>query len=366
MSGISDTRSLTSIAPRPIIAGTKPNGTIAPSNPQTADKVEIRSKSGAGKVSVPAQKPKDSVDLALGLMVELFGVGMHDQNGVGGNLRKQIAASPDGINFYDIGFRRALAKDLHGAEADSWSDGKIRDKITDEALDYFFGNQDGKTDKKDKLTLAQLIKRLEFLVPRFKAQVNAGGESAYMYLSSHKILIVKYDPKYFNGINFTALARSKDWLFNKCLEAVGETYRDAYLKGNISRGEFDKAKEAYEKAKSGNWDPEMPAVFKELLFSAYWGRFRAEIGARKLDLPEKELKKDPKLLSDLMTGAFQNFIEGHSDKNNPAAITHDLPDKLDEKGIRAAKVTRDTQIKSAQYAAKKPGQVSAPQIDTTL
>ena len=61
---------------------------------------------------------------------------MHDQNGVGGNLRKQIAASSDGINFYDAGFRRALAKDLHGAEADSWSDGKIRDKITDEALDF--------------------------------------------------------------------------------------------------------------------------------------------------------------------------------------------------------------------------------------
>ncbi len=322
-----------------------------------------------GKIPVAGKKEPDGVDRLLGLMSDLFGTTLYDKGGVGGWIREQRAKNPDGkIDFRDIGFRRALARDLYGEMATKWSDSEVKDHITDEAVDYFFGNQDGKIDSNDQMTTAQLIKRLEFTLPRFKAQIAAGGENAFTYLgsylSSHEIIIVDYTraAEYFKGVDFSALGRANDRIFNKCLDGVMETYKFLSVKGMISEDEFKAAAEAYGKFKKGEGDEKtLPPRFKELLFASYWGLFKAECGARGVKLPKDALQdkiKGPKLVMDLMQGAFQNFIEGHSDVN-PENITHDLPDSLDETGIQKAKTARDNQV-GARNAAKKTDEVPAP------
>ncbi|HTY12549.1 MAG TPA: hypothetical protein VMD02_00010 [Candidatus Omnitrophota bacterium] len=351
------------LAPKPYAP---PKGNIGPGySPDTvslspeAKKQIAPGANSVDAIPVPGSKTPDGVGRALGLLSDLFDSTFYDKGGLGEWIREQRTSNPDGkLDFNDIKFRRALARELYGSEVDNWSDSKVKDKITDEAIDYFFGNQDGKLDANDSGTVADLIKRLEFVVPRFKAQAAGGGEKAFAYLSSHEIIIIKSAniPTYMKGIDFAALGKANDRMFNRSLEVTLETYKYLRLRNMITEEEFQAGVEAYAKAKSGNWDDAtLPPRFKELMFTSYWGLFKVECGARGLKLPKDELEKDPQLMTALMQGAFQNFVEGHSDKQTPSNITHDLPDSLDRDSIMKAKAERDKQVEGRNAAS--PDQV---------
>ena len=343
------------VAPRPK-AAPKPGAT--PSMPGDSVKLngQIAPNAAAetGKIPGPGGKPADGVSRARDLMTQLFGFEIHDKNGVAGWLREQIAKNPDGnIDFHDPGFKRALAMEIYGSD-----DKKYADKITDEAVDYFFGNQDGKFDAGDGLILKDLIARLEFMVPVFTAQVGAGGDHAASYLGSNNIMIVNYREKMgcLNGVDFAGLSKANDPFFINCFKAALKAYLQ---KPDLSAKDKKEALEAWQKIENGEWDGKMPGGLKELLFAAYWGKFRVECGARNIKLPGKEM------LDDILAGAFLNYIEGHSDKKDPTVITHDMPKGFDEDSVASAKKIRQEQVGAAREAAKKDQVPVEKRVDTT-
>lgn len=351
----------------------KGNGTIAPVGIDTQDKATIsnggqiapvgsseasktaKSSERNGKVSVPSGKNDDAISRAIEDLQRLFGTLIFDgdpETNLGGWLREQVRNNPGGeIHFYDPKFRKLLANAL----------GVTPSMISKVAIDYFFGDQKGSLDNNDHMNLAQLIGQLEFLVPLFQTQKESGASSARTYIEADKILIMSYD-QYRNsplqkGIDFRALAKKEDTMYLTFVKAaLSEHLQQMRTAGKSERAIQEEEAEYFKRVKAGD----VPEDLNPLLFAAYWSNFVDAIKIRhNIDLPVSALAGDPKMLDHLLNGMFKDFVEGHSDKGNPNAITHDLPTSLDSASIEKAFNARaGREVQTNQSA----GRVALPSV----
>ncbi|KAF0134332.1 MAG: hypothetical protein FD145_712 [Candidatus Saganbacteria bacterium] len=295
-------------------------GQIAPSFTRTPAKVQK-----ANPVAVPGKPVPPAVERLKIILGKLFGVRFYDKNSFGEWLEKNI--NPDGTINIDSKFKEALAKAL----------GVPANMITDTAMDYFFGNQDGLLNAKDKVSISKLISQLEFLVPIHTAQAAGGGDNAFQYLQTNNILIIDFKQDRLASIDFKSLAREKNGLFLSCFRAAARAYFSSNLK---SPGADKKVQDIYSAITTGkDWDGKVPDELKPFLLAAYYGAFKRAIASQKLDLPTKALQNDPRLMKDFFDGHFANFIEGHSGKD-PQRITHDLPKDMSTGSIMKAAIDR--------------------------
>ena len=292
----------------------KPADTPPAKSPTTVATADTATISGTSQIApkptsdtmvVEADAPKDPDQQICGQMSQLFGVDFYDGKG---GLGEYLRAHPKGIDIHSPEFKAKLAKWL----------GIPEDLITDKALDYFFGNQDGKLDKKDFITKAQLIDRLKFLVPIFAAMREAGGDTAIQYLRAEDIITYDYKPEYLAGVNFEELYKAKDPLFMECIKIAAKAYINS--PGATTEG---KQKAMSILGYGEDWKGEVPDELKPYLHAAYYGKFRA--ATYKIDLPYESLKKTPGLKDAFFKGVFLDFVDGHSAPNNPTKITHDVP-----------------------------------------
>jgi len=306
--------------------------------------------------SAGATAPDETADLdpytrIRNLLFQLFGKFFIDADGLRTWLKSHLNES--GEIVIDDSFREMLADEI----------GIDEDWITDAALDYFFGNQDRKLDAGDTITFSMLIDRLEFLVPVFTAQAEAGGTTAVQMLRTDDILIIDFDQyvSVLDGVDFAALHRTQDPLFTTCFDAAVQAYMSS-PDPNISDEERSAVSELYYKLKDENyqWDGEVPAGLRRLLLAAYWGNFREALAAHKIDLPIELLQESEDVREDLFAGIFLNYVAGHSDTEHPMAITHDLPDEITAEEIDYQAMQRREADRLAALAQAGP---TAPEAE---
>jgi hypothetical protein len=327
-----------------------PHPQPAPPPPPADAGTETAETESAGSTVFTETSDLDPYTRIRNLLSQLFNSNFIDTNGIRNWLKSHINES--GEILIDKSFRELLAREI-GIEED-W--------ITDAALNYFFGNQsqDGKLNGEDATTLSKLINQLEFLVPIFTAQAEAGGTTAVQMLRADDILIIDFDQyaPVLDGIDFAALYKSRDPLFLNCLEAA----IDAYLS---SPNATDDGKEEVRKIKLalqgyGEWDGKIPDELRRLLLAAYWGNFRETLAAHEIDLPLKLLRENEERRADLFAGIFLNYVAGHSDAEHPTAITHDLPKKITETEIDYQAMLRREADRLAALAQAGP---TAPEAE---
>ena len=274
-------------------------------------------------------------------------------------IRESFENSPD-IKWHIADSKKQLKEMLAGLTGYSASD------ITDEALDYLFGNQDGTLDEKDfQIDTKQLIGRLQFLIEVFTTNSRSGGPNPFQILILDNLVAVDFEsevPGYMGKIDLQALSDAKDPLYTNSLIAAATAYMNSDLVKDPDKLAF---LPQYKALVDGGIMPDpakLPVALKKLLFVAFFNSFYNATVTNDLFIPIKLANKDPEFRKALFEGAFIDYIEGHGDKKDPDAITHNLPKDFDIKTLQTLAAERQAQ-KAA--LAKAKGERPAP-AETTL
>jgi len=130
-------------------------------------------------------------------------------------------------------------------------------------------------------------------------------------------------------------ALSGDYLFQQCLSAaIDGTLAQEGLsqEDRLTLTVIQRSLEPGKKLTTDQID-KLPAKVKALLFAAYWSRMDITMYFQHVNMPYELINTNPIYKDNFLRGAFLNYIDGHSDTDNPESVTHDLPRDLGEKDV---------------------------------
>ncbi|NQU17735.1 MAG: hypothetical protein HQ564_06670 [Candidatus Saganbacteria bacterium] len=211
--------------------------------------------------------------------------------------------------------------------------------ISDKSLDFFFGNQDGKLNDDDKISIVGLLERLKAYLPyimTLNAQGNGSGAWAILQGEIHYVDFGKmagYSDKWdFNSLS-TKSPLKRNFIYAQ----------KAYQESVSGKEKARREKEIKEMIKSGSIDyNKMSRELRQLVMVSAQAHFRHLCYQYKETIDwDKELKLKGDLLKKFTQGMFRKWLENGT-----------LPEEVNKEAIEADYIAYNKEI--AQREAAKP------------
>lgn len=275
--------------------------------------------------------------------------------GDGGNsfsdyIRRELREH-NGKLVVDAEFKARLIKEIYNVKFGFLLSGEY---VTDKALDWVFGNGDGRLTGTDTLSLVELKNILVARNEEFEARYNSGGLTFPQFLRSDVIYERREtDPKFHQACSRLYSAGDKDFLeyaqnsirafLSSHRDGMDETEKVKWMKlfASVKAKADGQTTLMDESPVPSSWDglfsgfsEEEIANIEGLMIGIYSDHFPRALRHDGFELPTRQLQGersrrkaayDPKVLTEaLYNGMFLDYVSGR-DINKPAQ--HDLPEK---------------------------------------